>query len=144
MKKYFAILLLSGSLLSVACQEKTSDKNLSTDLVKDDKKAVMTFAETKHDFGTITDGEVVSHTFEFTNTGEGDLVIAEAITSCGCTVPEYPKHPVKPGEKGQIEVKFNSTGKKGFEEKTVTIVANTTPPNNVITISATTNPAPAP
>lgn len=144
MKKYFVILLLSGSLLSVSCQENKSDKSLSADLVKDGKQAKMTFAETKYDFGNITEGEVVSHTFEFTNTGEGDLIIAEAVSSCGCTVPEYPKQPIKPGEKSKIEVKYNSSGKKGFEEKTVNIVANTTPPNNAITISATTNPAPAP
>ena len=144
MKKYFAIMLLATGLLSACEQTKTEDnKGLSADLVKDGKKPVMKFTETSHDFGTITDGEVVSHTFEFTNTGEGDLIITEAVTSCGCTVPEYPKHPVKPGEKGKIEVKFNSAGKKGLDKKTVTLVANTVPPNNAIEIQATVNPAPA-
>ncbi len=147
MKKYFAIILLSGSLAISACQENKNtsgeNQNLSTDLVTDGKKPKMSFTETSHDFGNITEGEVVSHSFEFKNEGEGDLIIAEAVTSCGCTVPKFPKHPLKPGETGHIEVKYDSANKKGFEEKTVTLVANTVPPNNIITISATTNPAPA-
>ncbi|RYD81755.1 MAG: DUF1573 domain-containing protein [Sphingobacteriales bacterium] len=142
MKKYFVFVFLISSLFLNACQQNNSDKNLSADLVKDGKKPKMTFKETKHDFGTITDGEVVSHTFEFVNDGDGDLLITEAVTSCGCTVPEYPKHPVKPGEKAKVEVKFNSAGKKGLEKKTVTLVANTVPPYNEIEISANVNPSP--
>ena len=102
MRKYFAIMLVLTGLATGACQQNPGEKGLSADLVKDGKKPKMTFTETSHDFGTITDGEIVTHTFEFTNTGEGDLIISEAVTSCGCTVPEYPKHPLKPGEKGKV------------------------------------------
>ena len=137
MKKYFAALLVVAGLITSACQQNNSNKGLSTDLVKDGKKAAIKFTEDSYDFGTITEGEVVSHTFEFTNTGEGDLIITEAVTSCGCTVPEWPREPIAPGQKGKIEVKFNSAGKHGLEKKTVTIVANTTPPYTPINISST-------
>lgn len=83
------------------------------------------FEESKHDFGEITQGEVVEHFFEFTNTGGAPLVISNVITTCGCTAPTWPKDPVKPGEKGKIKIVFNSTGKIGRQNKVVTILSNT-------------------
>lgn len=80
-----------------------------------------------HDFGTITQGERVSYAFTFTNTGKSDLVISSAKGSCGCTVPEWSKDPVKPGDKGKIDVVFDSDGKSGHQEKRVTVMANTNP-----------------
>jgi len=55
------------------------------------------------------------------------LVIRSAQGSCGCTVPEFPKDPVAPGEEGVINVTFDSAGKEGHQEKTVTIISNTIP-----------------
>ncbi len=98
--------------------------------------AGMAFAENSHDFGTINAGDVVEHTFTFTNTGETDLVISNARGSCGCTVPYYPKEPIAPGETGDIKVSYNSKGKKGSEKKNVTITANTEPATTVLNISA--------
>src|SRR4051812_13678556 len=66
------------------------------------------FTETTHDFGAIVQGEKVSYTFTFKNTGKGDLVISSASGSCGCTVPEYPKTAVPPGATGNIKVTFDS------------------------------------
>ena len=85
------------------------------------------FEETTHDFGTITEGEVVEHTFKFTNTGEAPLVIQSTSASCGCTTPSYSREPVAPGETGEVQVKFNSQSRPGVQNKTVTITANTEP-----------------
>lgn len=98
---------------------------------------VMTFSEEKHDFGKITQGEKVTYGFTFTNTGGSDLVISSAQGSCGCTVPSYPKKPVKPGETSKVDVVFDSEGKSGLVQKTVSIVTNCNPSTKVITISAT-------
>lgn len=98
---------------------------------------VMTFTETEFDFGSVAAGSVVKHTFEFTNTGKSPLLIDNAQASCGCTVPQWPKDPVAPGAKGSINVEFNSTGKMGVQNKTVTITANTQPNTTMVTIKGT-------
>ena len=72
----------------------------------------ITFAENSHDFGTIDEGDVVTHIFTFTNTGDNPLILDKCKGSCGCTVPQCPKEPIAPGATGEIEVKFNSKGKK--------------------------------
>lgn len=95
----------------------------------------ITFAETSFDFGEVQDGEKVSHVYEFTNTGNEPLVISNAKGSCGCTVPNWPKNPIPPGEKGEIHVEFNSKGKTGKQTKRVTITANTDPAQTFLTIS---------
>ena len=92
------------------------------------------FQESVFDFGTITDGEKVNHTFEFTNTGTNPLVITNAKGSCGCTVPDWPKEPIAPGETGEIQVEYNSTNKNGQIQQTVTIDANTDPGQSKLTI----------
>ena len=100
-------------------------------------KTKMKLTEVVHDFGKLKGGETREHNFEFMNVGKEDLVIEFAKGSCGCTVPEWPKEPIKPGEKAAIKVKFDSTGKQGKQEKTVTITANTEPEiNSIITIKA--------
>jgi hypothetical protein len=89
---------------------------------------------TSHDFGTITDGEKVEHTFKFTNTGEADLVISSATASCGCTIPNWPKEPISPGDDGEIKVEFNSAGKSDMVTKDITILANTNPVKTILQI----------
>ena len=93
------------------------------------------FEKEAHDFGTIIQGEKVSYSFKFTNSGEGDLIITSAKGSCGCTIPEYPTDPLAPGEEGVIDVVFNSDGKSGQQNKKVTIVANTVPNTMVLAIN---------
>ncbi|MFN3753647.1 DUF1573 domain-containing protein [Flavobacterium sp.] len=100
------------------------------------KYPVMTFDNEVHDFGTIQQGDKPSYVFEFKNTGEADLIITSAKGSCGCTVPEYPKTPIKPGESGNIKVSFNSAGKTGSTAKTVSIMCNTAEGNKILTIKA--------
>ncbi|MCZ8090669.1 MAG: DUF1573 domain-containing protein [Flavobacterium sp.] len=100
----------------------------------DGKYPVITFKETEFDFGDIKQGDKVEHTFEFTNTGEADLLISTARASCGCTVPEFTEEAVKPGKSGKIKVTFNSAGKKGPTTKTITVVCNTANENEILTI----------
>jgi hypothetical protein len=79
------------------------------------------------DFGTIKEGDVVSFSYRFKNTGDKPLEVTDVMASCGCTVPEKPQEPIKPGEIGFIKVKFNSDRKPGQAHKTVTVVSNANP-----------------
>ena len=101
----------------------------------------MAFASYEHDFGTLDEGDVSTYMFEFTNSGTEPLIIDNCKGSCGCTVPQCPKQPIPPGEKGEIEVKFNSKGKKNQQTKKVTINANTDPAQTFLTITAFVTPA---
>jgi hypothetical protein len=143
--------LFSALFITSCAPEKKKDENapkISTDVINvpataSDVQApagsgpVMTFSEETHDFGKITQGEKVTYSFTFKNTGGTDLVISSAQGSCGCTIPSYPQTPVKPGESGKVDVMFNSEGKSGLTQKTVTLVTNCNPSTKVISISAT-------
>lgn len=89
--------------------------------------ARMDFDQTIFDFGEVTEGEMVEHTFSFTNTGNVPLLITDARSTCGCTVPEWPETPVPPGGTGQITVRFDTRQKMNQQNKPVTITANTLP-----------------
>jgi hypothetical protein len=95
---------------------------------------VMTFADDKHDFGDITQGDKVEHIFKFENTGNEPLIISNVQVTCGCTAPEWPRDPIAPGEEGSITIRFNSAGKMGLQNKVITIVSNATNPRNRVTI----------
>lgn len=103
----------------------------------------ISFDSYEHDFGVIDEGDVVLHTFTFTNTGAEPLILDKCKGSCGCTVPQCPKEPIAPGATGTIEVKFNSKGKKNKQTKKVTVTANTDPAQTILTIRAQVTPAPA-
>lgn len=103
----------------------------------------MVFDSYEHDFGTMDEGDAVTHVFSFTNTGSEPLILDKCKGSCGCTVPQCPKEPIPPGANGEIEVKFNSKGKKNNQTKTVTINANTDPGQTILKIKAFVNPAEA-
>ena len=93
--------------------------------VADDKQAEATFATLSHDFGTIQEAKgPVSCTFEFTNTGNKPLLIIDAVASCGCTRPEYPSKPIKPGKKGKIKVTYSPIGRPGAFKKSVKVKTN--------------------
>lgn len=96
----------------------------------------MSFEKEMHDFGSVKEGEKVTHVFKFKNTGDKPLIISDAKGSCGCTVPSYPKEPIAPGKSGEIKVEFDSKGKKGSETKYVTLNANTIPAETRLTIKA--------
>lgn len=90
------------------------------------KPAEIKFDKQTHDFGTFSEKEpIVKCTFTFTNVGESPLIINQAVASCGCTVPEYTKTPVLPGQKGEIKVTYNGTGKfPGHFKKSITVITN--------------------
>lgn len=96
----------------------------STTPVSSKDSADFKFETEEYNYGTIKQGESVNHDFSFTNIGKEPLIITNAQGSCGCTVPEYPKQPIKKGEKAVIKVTFNSAGKSGMQDKTVTISSN--------------------
>ena len=95
-------------------------------------RPVMKFDKDTHDFGKIKAGDKVTYAFKFSNTGKSPLIIKDAIASCGCTKPEWPSTPIKPGEDGEVKVTFNSTGKMGLQDKMITITANTNPAQNMV------------
>ncbi|MBP3789463.1 MAG: DUF1573 domain-containing protein [Prevotella sp.] len=90
------------------------------------KAAEIKFDKVTHNFGKFSEkSPVVSCTFTFTNVGEQPLVVNQAVASCGCTVPEYTKTPIQPGEKGEIKVTYNGTGKfPGHFKKSITVRTN--------------------
>ena len=87
-----------------------------------------------YDFIDIIQGESVSTEFVLKNIGNAPLLIRSAKGSCGCTVPQWPKEPISEGEKAIIKITFNSAGKKGNQNKTVTLVTNAIPSTKVLTI----------
>ena len=142
MKIYTIIVLFTVGLIFQSCNN--GNTGLSTDVVKNTKSAVkvgkkgtvpiMQFEETVHDFGNMIQGERVVYGFRFVNTGGSDLVITRVSTSCGCTVGDYPKEPIAPGKDGIIEVTFDSKNRKGFQNKSITVLANTEPNSTLLRI----------
>jgi hypothetical protein len=119
------------SLFFVGCDIRKTDKKYNP--VTPQKKAsnlpptTVQLIDSVYDFGTIKEGDVVSFSYRFKNTGNNPLEVSDVMASCGCTVPEKPEAPVAPGEIGFIKVKFNSDRKPGEAHKTVTVVSNANP-----------------
>ena len=134
------LILLLVSLVFVTCNSSSTDSTLVSNphtASTKAKKVLMPFIEmreTTYNFGEMEQGESVTHDFFLKNTGEADLVIIDAKGSCGCTVPEWPRIPIKKGEERTVKVTFNSAGKKGKQNKTVTLVTNAIPNTKVLTI----------
>ena len=119
MKKIWILgLLLTTALFGFGQEKKVLDA------ANDNNKPSFKFEMEEYNFGSVKSGEVVNYEFEFTNTGNEPLVITNASGSCGCTVPTYPKEPVLKNQKAKIKVTFNSAGKVGLQDKTVTITSN--------------------
>jgi hypothetical protein len=100
----------------------------------------MEFQRVEHDFGTISEGDVVEYTYAFKNTGEAPLIIQGAQGSCGCTVPDWTKEPIPVGGTGFVKAKFDSNGKPNIQNKTVTVTANTWPKQTVLRFKAMVTP----
>ncbi len=144
MKKSSFIILILAVFFTVSCNNEKRG-NLSTDVITNPNSAsgdsennlpVIEFDKEIHDFGKLIQGEKATYNFKFTNTGKSDLVITNVKSSCGCTVPKYPREAIKPGEEGKIKVTFNSAGEKGMKNKMITISTNCQPPNFVIRVKA--------
>ena len=143
MKKNSLIALVSISLITFSCKEKATEKienaNVEAAAVRDasaNKMAVMSFDKTFHDFGQITQGTPQQTVFTFTNTGDAPLIITDATSSCGCTIPDYPKNtPIAPGQQGQMVVNFNGSGQNQVT-KTINVQANTANGSELLKIQA--------
>lgn len=116
----------------VSCKETPKSLITEEDMAKvEAEKALIgklpkiEFDKDVHDFGKINEGDKVETEFIVKNLGESDLIIADAKASCGCTVPEWPKQPIPPGSSAPIKVSFDSNGKPGGQNKTITLTTNT-------------------
>ena len=111
-----------------------------------EKKAegpVIKWEESTFNFGDIEQGATVEHTFKFTNVGNEPLIITNVQVTCGCTTPKgWARDPIMPGGKSEITVAFNSAGKMGKQDKTVTLVSNATGTNRVSFTTVVTAPKP--
>lgn len=147
MKRTVLTLSLVSALALFSCKEKASTKinaeNVEVAAERDTAAKslpVMSFDKTDHDFGTIEANTPQETIFSFTNTGDAPLIITDAKSTCGCTVPEFPKNtPIAPGETGQLLVKFNGSGQNQVT-KTVTVTANTAKGTEILRIQAFVNP----
>jgi hypothetical protein len=130
MKRLFFSLIAAGMLLS-ACNQSTGNATAGN-TTGAANAPVMKFEKETHDFGKINEGDKVTYDFKFTNNGKSPLIITDGYASCGCTKPTWPNTPIKPGESGIIHVVFNSRGKRGLQDKQITITANTSPAQNAV------------
>lgn len=119
MKKY-AILAFLVLFVSAAFAQEAKPQ---APVIKADGP-ILTLESNTFDFGDIYQGDVVEHTFKFTNTGNQPLLITNIQTSCGCTTPQWPRDPIMPGAKGELKVGFNSAGKMYKQTKVLPIISN--------------------
>lgn len=123
-----------------ASREETNNRADQTPEAPKGPSTTVAFENDVHDFGTIKDGDKVKHTFVFTNTGSDPLILSNARGSCGCTVPEWPRDPIPPGETGKLTVEYDSRNKGSVDGKVdtkfVTVTANTEPRTHRLTIRA--------
>ena len=142
LRNYLTIITLS--FFFSACNESASSKinpNNKLSIQKESNYAEITFDRVFHDFGMVSEGEIVKTIFKFTNTSENDLYIVDAMGSCGCTVPKYPKNvPIKPGGTGEIEVNFDTNGRPDLQQKMVKVSANTPNGGQLLRIQAFVEP----
>ena len=134
MKKSLILLAIAGFL--TACNQnntsQTANTSAATEKTTVGNGPVLKFDKEIYDFGKIKDGDKVSYSYSFTNTGKSPLIITDAVASCGCTIPSWPNKPINPGQKEAIKVIFNSAGKSGLIDKQITITANTTPAQTLV------------
>lgn len=135
MKKALYTILFAAVLLA-SCSGASNRKAARNANNSDNAEAIIAFREYEHHFGTVREGEKVTHTFTFENQGDGNLVILSALAACGCTVPQYDKRPIAPGKRGKIDVRFDTSGRDGMQTKTVTINSNAATPVVILKITA--------
>ena len=155
MKKYLFVSTLALATFMFSCNSESSEEEVGTEQTTETTvvepstvteptvetavataTTILTVDRMEHDFGKIPDTAPVETSFVITNDGDEPLLITSAQGSCGCTVPEYPKDPIPPGESRDMKVSFNPTGKEGVNNKTVTITANTEPATTIIYVKS--------
>lgn len=101
---------------------------------------VAEFEQVDHDFGTVGEGQKVSYTYKLKNTGQAPLIIQSAQPSCGCTVPKWSQEPIPVGGTGFVTAEFDTNGKQGVNNKTITVTANTWPKTTTLRFKAMVTP----
>ncbi|MFT5761360.1 MAG: hypothetical protein ACI8WA_000471 [Polaribacter sp.] len=149
MRKIIIFSLVVSLGMFTACKENVAAKVDKSNLAEAEKRdldiskgaPVIKFDKTEYDFGTVIDGEIIETVFTLTNTGKSPLVITDAKTTCGCTVPSWPKDkPIAPGESTEIKVKFNTAGKGGGRQvKDVTLFTNTAVGREILKLKGIVN-----
>lgn len=126
---------LAGSfcVLLSSCDVRKKDKQASIPNITQQPQEIkdpttVELIDSIYDFGKVAEGDIVEYSYRFKNTGSNPLIVSNVSASCGCTVPEKPEAPIKPGEIGFIKVKFNSDKRPGEAHKTVTVTSNANPP----------------
>lgn len=129
--------LLSVIFILSSCDNQSGKRKLSPEVIDNPASAdgkeqkeehpVIEFESKTHNFEKVIQGEKVEYSFKFTNKGNVDLVITSVDADCGCTVAEFPKKPIAPGDSNYIDIRFDSRGRKGFNHKRVTVVSNAIP-----------------
>ena len=129
MKKYVSFLLIIICLVScdVRRKDKIADGGVLAVPINVNDSTSVQIIDSVYNFGKATEGEKIIYNFRFKNSGTKPLVITNTRASCGCTVPEKPEKPIAPGETSFIKVIFNSQGKVGVNEKTITVSSNASP-----------------
>lgn len=140
MKKLLTLVLCLSLALTGAYAQKKVAPAPKQKVVTDGP--VITFTQTKHDFGNIKEGDIVKHTFTFKNSGTQALIVSDVKVTCGCTTPDFTRTPVAPNKTGFIVVQFNSTGKPGQNHKVITVVSNSVKDNGQTPLSFTANALP--
>ncbi len=120
------------SFIAISCRGKS--QNTQNSQVADTQ---IEWTKKNWNFGNITEGEIVTHTYYFKNSGNQNLIIKNIDSGCGCTTVSYDKEPLRPGEEGKIEIAFNSAGRYGKQYKEISIFANI--PEKQVTLSFTAN-----
>ena len=143
-----SVFVLSAALLTSCSEGNAADKVKKENLESAKKRdieikkgaALITFDQTEYNFGTVNEGDVVEAEFVVTNSGKTDLVITNAQSTCGCTVPIWPKDPIKPGESSKVLAKFNTAGKPNRQSKDITLTTNTANGREVLKIKGNVIP----
>ena len=145
MKNFKILYVFILSLAFISCKENATSKintsNLESAKERDAKislgAAIIEFDKTEYDFGELIEGEIAEGTFKIKNKGKVDLIITNAKATCGCTVPEWPKEPIAPGDSADLKFTFNSSGRVGKQSKSITLQTNTEKLTETIRIKGT-------
>lgn len=139
MKKLFTIAVLAVMTFSISCSQ-TSQTDSTVDI--DDQSPVIKFEKMVHDYGTITQGDNGTCEFKFTNTGGAPLTLFNVKSSCGCTVPNWPREAIEAGKSAVITVKYD-TRRIGPISKSITVTSNGSETPIVLRIKGRIEPKPA-
>lgn len=141
MKKYFLPLIALFLLVSCSDNEGKMDAGVvnnpaTASEAANTKEPKIEFELTEYDFGNMLQGEKATYNFKFKNTGNAKLVISAVEKTCGCTEIKFPREAINPGESGSIKITFDSSSKKGMQNKRVIVKANTNPAETVLRFKA--------